>query len=146
MKRWLVLNLALAGVFLSMGSPRASAQAPGRPPLNPYAGPSFSPYLNLLRGGNPALNYYGLVRPQQDYNALLQSQALAATAASSPLPATGLLEPITGHPSQFMNFSHYYGGRVAGPATLRPALTPPTLLPPAIVPPANLPVSGTLIH
>jgi hypothetical protein len=28
--------------------------------------PSVSPYLNLLRGGNPGfLNYYGLVRPEQ---------------------------------------------------------------------------------
>src|SRR5215203_6920838 len=26
--------------------------------------PGLSPYLNLGRGGNPAINYYGLVRPQ----------------------------------------------------------------------------------
>src|SRR5215203_848978 len=26
--------------------------------------PGLSPYLNLNRGGNPAINYYGLVRPQ----------------------------------------------------------------------------------
>jgi hypothetical protein len=30
--------------------------------------PSFSPYLNLLRGGNSTLaNYYGLVRPELDF-------------------------------------------------------------------------------
>ena len=29
---------------------------------------AFSPYLNLLRGGNSTLlNYYGLVRPEQEF-------------------------------------------------------------------------------
>ena len=31
--------------------------------------PTFSPYLNLLRQGNPALNYYGLVKPEQEFRA-----------------------------------------------------------------------------
>ncbi len=31
--------------------------------------PSISPYLNLLRQGNPALNYYGLVKPEQEFRA-----------------------------------------------------------------------------
>ena len=35
---------------------------------NPYARPTVSPYLNLLRpGASPAINYYGLVRPQQQF-------------------------------------------------------------------------------
>ncbi len=36
--------------------------------------PTISPYINLLRGGNTGLNYYGLVRPQQDF--AMQNQQL----------------------------------------------------------------------
>ena len=36
--------------------------------------PTISPYINLLRGGNVGLNYYGLVRPQQDF--AMQNQQL----------------------------------------------------------------------
>ncbi|MEJ7590073.1 MAG: hypothetical protein WKF77_00840 [Planctomycetaceae bacterium] len=35
---------------------------------------TISPYINLLRGGNTGLNYYGLVRPQQDF--AMQNQQL----------------------------------------------------------------------
>lgn len=39
----------------------------GRPSFS-QSRPSFSPYLNLLRGGNSTLfNYYGLVRPEQSF-------------------------------------------------------------------------------
>ena len=33
-------------------------------PPGGIAGPPLSPYLNLLNGGNPAVNYYNFVRPQ----------------------------------------------------------------------------------
>ena len=46
----------------------AQPQPTGGPPA-----PSFGQYLNLInRGGSPALNYYGIVRPQQQ---LAQQQA-----------------------------------------------------------------------
>ena len=35
----------------------------------PLNRPTFSPYLNLLRNDNYALNYYGLVRPELDIRA-----------------------------------------------------------------------------
>jgi hypothetical protein len=39
----------------------------GRPAFG-QSRPAFSPYLNLLRGGNSTLsNYYGLVRPEQQF-------------------------------------------------------------------------------
>ena len=39
----------------------------GRPAFG-NSRPAFSPYLNLLRGGNSTLfNYYGLVRPEQQF-------------------------------------------------------------------------------
>jgi hypothetical protein len=138
-----LMTLTLAAVGLLMGlAPTARAQAPfGRPPTSPFGGAPISPYLNLLRGGNPAINYYGLVRPQQDFAAsILQNQA--AIAGQSALVQGALQgEPITGHPSTFMNFSHYYNGRIAGPATLRPAVSAPAVLPPAIAPSATLGVA-----
>ena len=34
----------------------------------PFNRPTFSPYLNLFRSGNgPVLNYFGVVRPQQQF-------------------------------------------------------------------------------
>jgi hypothetical protein len=36
----------------------------------PFDRPTFSPYLNLFRNGNgPVMNYFGAVRPQQDFYA-----------------------------------------------------------------------------
>ncbi|MDA1015174.1 MAG: hypothetical protein O3A00_12065 [Planctomycetota bacterium] len=35
--------------------------------------PTFSPYLNLLRRSDPVLNYYGIVRPEQDFRAANQA-------------------------------------------------------------------------
>lgn len=61
-------NLAVLALAVLSGSP-ALAQLPpnfGRPPGpgSPGFQPAVSPYLNLARGGVPAVNYYGLVRPQ----------------------------------------------------------------------------------
>ena len=66
-KRGLVLRLGfLAGLFL-IGVRDARAQFPaygGRQVPNPYSRPPvLSPYINLLNGGNPAVNYFYGVRP-----------------------------------------------------------------------------------
>src|SRR5579884_4532613 len=78
------LTMAVAAACLAFGSlalpvaaqapyPNANPYAtpygsmPGRPMFNPYSGPPVSPYLNLLRPGNPAVNYLGLVRPEQTF-------------------------------------------------------------------------------
>ena len=65
--------LIVALLFVA-GSDSASAQsrpnkafANARSPIT--SRPTISPYLNLLRQGNPALNYYGLVRPEQEFRA-----------------------------------------------------------------------------
>lgn len=56
--RWAAAVLA-AVVTASVGS--AQPQPTGGP-----AAPQFGSYLNLInRGGSPALNYFGIVRPQQ---------------------------------------------------------------------------------
>jgi len=120
---WLSVALLLHGVAAPL-----SAQEPyARPATGPSNPAPLSPYLNMARGGNPAVNYYGLVRPQTDAQRAiqhLQQQSMAA-------PATGLTMdsyPNSGHTVQFMNLSHYFhnnigsgltGGRMGGPANPR---------------------------
>jgi len=83
--------------------------------------PTFSPYLNLLRGGgsSPALNYFGLVRPEQQFmqqqtqlrqqlqqtNQQLQAVNQAVIAGGDPNL------PETGHAAVFNNTLHYFGGQ-----------------------------------
>lgn len=88
--------------------------------VNPYnSRPTVSPYLNLLQGGGGALNlpqYQTLVRPfleQQSINDrnAFNSQVMGRRINSlqqqvnqqqySPARATG-------HPTRYMNYSHYY--------------------------------------
>lgn len=109
---------ALAIILFSTGW--ASAQAPG---VRPYARPAFSPYLNLNRfGTNPAINYYGLVRPQLRYNNDIQrlqdntfelQQREPAVVGSELLP--------TGHATGFLNHQRYFlnKGRAAPGGTRR---------------------------
>jgi len=98
-----------------------------RPRTN--ASPTVSPYLNLDRGGNPAVNFYGLVRPQIDANRAFQQLdpalfggdprlgyggGLAVGPDGNPIPgATNYLPNQafglnTGHPATFFYYSHYY--------------------------------------
>src|SRR5438046_1979001 len=65
----------LAIIVLGLSASTARAQSP-QSPQSPIGAPPppYSPYLNLLRpGANPAINYYGLVRPQQDFARSMQS-------------------------------------------------------------------------
>jgi hypothetical protein len=139
------LPLILITLGLLLAPAVVRAQGPGpyvRPQTNPYARPVFSPYLNLLNGAtNPAINYYGLVRPEIDFRSSLQQlQQQVNTLPTTPgvSEATGL--PATGHATQFLNYSHFYSsglpGQSAGAAGRRPsgpqaAPTQPTVAAPA---------------
>jgi hypothetical protein len=122
-----------AGV-LAVCASRGSAQQPA-PGVPAASRPVFSPYLNLLRrDSSPAINYYGLVRPQLVTQGALQSlqqqvnsvrQMEAAGAAATDLPVTG--QPVT-----FLNTGGYFlnnrvgVGPVSQVATTRPRpVTPP---------------------
>jgi hypothetical protein len=99
-----------------LGTDRASAQFPAGPQLGPQVGgqprPTFSPYLNLNRGGtSPAINYYGIVRPQ--FQARSEFQSLEQQAANNRqaitdlgTPPSGL--PTTGHSVAFLNTMGYF--------------------------------------
>jgi len=120
MKRVRMASLAALGVVGFLATGQAHAQfSYQRPPTSPTPRPAVSPYLNLLRSGDPAVNYNTLVRPQieqpraiqqlqievqQQQDQAMVGQRFAVPAGINP---TAVL-PFTGHPTQFMNYSHYF--------------------------------------
>jgi len=95
-----------------------------------YGPPLLSPYLNLLRGGDPAANYFLGVVPearQRQYNAQF-ANAVYNLDRSIYQPAEGDELPeittTTGHPTAFMNTGSYFGSmnppRSAAQAPRRP--------------------------
>lgn len=115
-------RLTLAAGLLVLGSAGvATAQNPYYQPgfVPPRQRPVVSPYLNLLGGGSPALNYFNGVVPQRQFgNAINQNQAqlrllqtqiaLAMQGQSgSQQAAAGVL--TTGHPVSFQSFQQYFG-------------------------------------
>jgi hypothetical protein len=78
--------------------------------------PAVSPFLNILRPGNsPGFNYYGLVRPQMQFQndiQNLQNQTMTNRAAIADI--NGMLVPTTGHSTYFLNTGNYFPIRSAG--------------------------------
>jgi hypothetical protein len=116
--------LALAGL------PAAQAQTYAPPVTNPFQPPVVSPYLNLRRGGSPAVNYYGVIRPQEQTNASLHQLQQQVTTGQATLAgeAAALALPSTGHPTRFFNYSHYFfnqGGAGVVPAGTAPLAAAP---------------------
>ncbi|MBV9125363.1 MAG: hypothetical protein JO112_18565 [Planctomycetes bacterium] len=131
MKRWLTLSVTscgLAGLLVA-----SSAWAQNFPYSNnirfgAYTPPPLvSPYLNLLRGGNPAVNYYWGVQVERQqemtnsqFGAILQDlerrEVTGPNATSANPEAESLLPtlPGTGHPTAFMNTGTYFN---SGPGT-----------------------------
>jgi hypothetical protein len=121
MKRLAMWATAAAlGAALSAGPARAQFGYYSQPQTSPFPRSPISPYLNLARGGNPAINYYGLVRPQigfqqsiyglqQQVTGLGQYQAYQSAQANS--------SALTGHPTRFLNYSRYFMNSGAGSGT-----------------------------
>ena len=87
------------------GTPTAGVGPAGIPPsvgvapvLGAGVSPPLSPYLNLLRGGNPAINYFYGVRPWEAANAYQRSAAQAAPAVAFSQARNGFI-PAAGTPS-----------------------------------------------
>jgi hypothetical protein len=101
--------LVLLGAFIVAGPGDSRAQPPT--PVGPVRPPAFSPYLNMLRSGTPAINYYGLVRPEiqfrQSINNLATDVAANQQAIGQFNTALGVTRG-TGHPTQFMNLGGYF--------------------------------------
>jgi hypothetical protein len=125
--------MTLAAVAFGLAPVQAHAQGftqpnvPGqigqynRPKTSPN--PTVSPYLNLFRGGgDPAINYFGIVRPQMDamqaFQQIQQQQQMfaAGTAAGydpfNPLGSVFYQDPAnrlqTGHAVSYFNTMQYF--------------------------------------
>jgi hypothetical protein len=116
--RWRVAA-GFAVVAVSLGAGEVQAQAP--PP------PGYSPYLNLVRPGNPGANYYGLVRPQVEFRADLLRLQRNTTALQTGLSQMSGGDLTTGHAAGFMYYGGYYPGlsRGGAPARSLPNMPPP---------------------
>lgn len=105
-------------------APGAPVQAPyARPPISPYPRPTVSPYLNLARGGSTAVNYFNLVRPQQEFLSSL-NQLENRTELLEDVRATGA---VTGQSSQFMTHGRWFFNLGTRSAPARTATTPPAV-------------------
>lgn len=116
------IRLASAAAGLMAAAGAAAAQPPGPPGGAVVQRPALSPYLNLLRPNTlPAINYYGLVRPQQQFQSAVQSLQ-AETAALGAMTAAGPADQpplVTGVPFGFQNAGGYFQNqfRVGTPGT-----------------------------
>lgn len=105
---------------------------------NPAYRPTLSPYLNLNRGGIPAVNYFNFVRPGTLPDPLYQAQT---SMFNNPPTRPGLgvnndeiLEPDsvlrpTGHPAMFLNYGGYFNtsGTIGGAARQGPTGRSPNM-------------------
>jgi hypothetical protein len=103
------LILASAGMLALFVSGRTCAQTPYSRPGGYAPSPTVSPYLNLLRPGSRAINYYDLVRPQQQFTgAIQQLQGEVALNQQAVSDLQGLPVLTTGHRTRFMSYSQYF--------------------------------------
>jgi hypothetical protein len=115
------LLLASSLVLATLGSPEL-ANAQGRGYRNPpQRQPTVSPYLNLLRPGGAAQNYYGVVRPELEFRQNLNRQTRDINDLQRGLTATQEQTSAltTGHRSHFLNYGGYFpglGGQGSGAA------------------------------
>ncbi len=120
MSNFRCLTVAIAISAFCCWSANVMAQFGGPQQMGP---PAISPYVNMLRSdASPALNYYGLVRPQQQF--AQQNQQLGQGLQSLQMQMQGSSMPMnsanfgysqlgaTGHPVIFNSFgtSRFSGG------------------------------------
>ena len=111
-------RLLYAGLASLLVLQAADAQGVLQRPRYQSPVPTTSPYLNMTRGGNPGINYYGTVRPQMETSRTLQGLQtelqMAENAMYSGVPSPGAAGgsppaiSTTGHPIAFFNTSHYF--------------------------------------
>jgi hypothetical protein len=134
MNRVIVFVFFLGGLAFTMGE-QAQAQSPYQRPggVGRNVRPSYSPYLNLLRRDNPTYrNYYGLVRPEQQFRSSLQNieQEVSGNRSRINSVAEGGGLPETGHRTSFLNLGGYFlstGGLRSSPGVSLPTASPRTL-------------------
>jgi hypothetical protein len=125
---WPTLSSALiATMLLVLGSEPVSAQQRFTSPFYTPPRQPLSPYLNLLRGGNPAVNYYLGVLPDRQQR---RAEAIDLFAGQEPAPRSRVDDlddtlpslPETGHAVRFLNYGPFYNlGNSAPASSLYPA-------------------------
>ncbi|HYT88283.1 MAG TPA: hypothetical protein VEL76_06155 [Gemmataceae bacterium] len=144
MKTWMVVltSFALLPAFTTAQVP--VQQFRQRPPITR---PAISPYLSLVQpGGDTALNYYNLVRPQIEFRNTIgqlqlqtaaEQETLTALQAPSELPATGHAVGFQTHRRYFQTLGRT-GGVTGQPGGFQaPAVRPTTAGTPATPTPAR---------
>ena len=117
MLRFNCFSAVAAFVLAPTGQALAQPQSPRVPLQNQ---PTFSPYLNLTRrDASPAINYYGLVRPQIATRNNLQAlqQQLAMDGQQQQLVGQPVVNPdlpITGQQTFFLNTGGYFQNNRSG--------------------------------
>jgi hypothetical protein len=110
MHRLLICCGVLLAVALAAGEP---AQAQFSQPFPTRPSNPVSPYLNLLRGGNPAANYFLGVLPEMQRREQLQ-QPVIPDITGERRPGIDELDdfiprlPETGHGVRFLNYGSFY--------------------------------------
>ena len=119
-----LLLAAVAWLFSSAGSASAQPFPLSAPNYGVGYRPALSPYLNLLRGGDPAANYFIGTVPEQDrrQNTRLFSSALIEMdqRVTNLTQELDLSVPITstGHITAFGNTGNYFAtNHVVTPAS-----------------------------
>jgi hypothetical protein len=124
MKRLLLALLALVGMAAWVSPVLAQPSPFGPAPFGqaPFGRPAVSPYINLARPGtNPAIEYYGIVRPQLGFYNTVQGLQQDVYGNQQAIIATGfglgqgqMLPPTTGVPANFMTQNRFFMTRGNG--------------------------------
>lgn len=103
---------------LALGVCTSESQAQ---PVNPAPPGNSLNTLNLLRGGSPALNYFGIVRPNSmNQNAWMNAQQQINTLSREEQTSQQGGIRQTGVGATYMNYGHYYpraGGGAGRPGS-----------------------------
>jgi hypothetical protein len=135
MNRLVCVSLAVLLTAASLA--RAQFQPPTAPNYGPGYRPQLSPYLNLLRGGDPAANYYLGTLPefQRRANAQLFGSEISEldrrVFGTIPTEEQRLQQalPASGHPTAFGYTGYYFGGSTPANRGQRPGGLPGSGLP-----------------
>ena len=122
-------RISLGALALALVPAAARAQVPGQSNPNAYAPNMYnrqaqplSPYLNMLRGGDAAVNYYYGVRPGTQpgaFTGMFNQSAAGPRQTFFPVvdtladltddPQAAMRVAPTGHPVGFNNTLNYFG-------------------------------------
>lgn len=114
-----VLLVACESAMAQYPSTNPYGLSTNRPRASTPRRPTVSPYLNLLGGRGVGYEYYGRIRPQQEFRrtSAAMGRSIQELQAASQLQGKQLMDAemgATGHTTSFMNHSMYFGVSTSG--------------------------------